>query len=224
MSAPTATAPVVPDDAISVQHDPVAPTAVTSTSPVDAGDPSILGLPIFAAASIALGLTLVGLVSDAAAGTPIAIIFAATGIGLLISTVWAIRVGQTMVASVFGLFAGFWLSYAALVLGLTHNWYLVPPADIADTQLVFQITWAVVFAALTFASVRLPSGFTLVFGLVVLSLVLLIIGNLTTSTFPVRLAGITALAFAGVGVYLFLAAASAATGGRPYSIGRPLAR
>ncbi|CAB4904267.1 unannotated protein [freshwater metagenome] len=224
MSAPTAPASVVPDDAISVQHDPVAVTVVSSTSPIDAGDPSILGLPIFAAASIALGLTLVGLVSDAAAGTPIAIIFAATGIGLLISTVWAIRVGQTMVASVFGLFAGFWLSYAALVLGLTHNWYLVPPGDVADTQLIFQITWAVVFGALTFASVRLPSGFTLVFGLVVLSLVLLIIGNLTTSTFPVRLAGITALAFAGVGVYLFLAAASAATGGRPYSIGRPLAR
>jgi succinate-acetate transporter protein len=223
MSAPTATTPVVPDDAIS-NHSSPAPVQVAQTSPVDAGDPSILGLPIFAAGSLALGLTLIGLVSDAAAGTPVAIIFAATGIGLLISTVWAIRVGQTMVASVFGLFAGFWLSYAALVLGLTHNWYLVPAGDVADTQLVFQITWAVVFAALTFASVRLPSGFTLVFGLVVLALVLLIVGNLTTSTFPVRLAGITSLVFAAVGVYLFLAAAQTATGGRPYSIGRPLAR
>jgi succinate-acetate transporter protein len=223
MSAPTTTAPVVPDDAVSNHHDP-APARIAQTSPLDAGDPSILGLPIFAAGSIALGLTLIGLVSDAAAGTPVAIIFAATGIGLLISTVWAIRVGQTMVASVFGLFAGFWLSYAALVLGLTHNWYLVPAGDLADTQLIFQITWAVVFGALTVASVRLPSGFTLVFGLVVLALLLLIVGNLTTSTFPVRLAGIVSLVFAGVGVYLFLAAAQTATGGRPYSIGRPLAR
>jgi succinate-acetate transporter protein len=220
MSAPTAAAPVVPDDAISIQHDPAPPAA----TPPDGGDPTILGLPIFAAGSLALGLTLLGLVSDAAAGAPLAIIFAATGIGLLISTVWAIRVGQTMVAGVFGLFAGFWLSYAALVLGLTHDWYLVPAGDVADTQLLFQVTWAVVFAALTFASVRLPSGFTLVFGLVVLALALLIVGNLATTTFPVRLAGVVSLVFAGVGLYLFLAAASAASGGRTISIGRPLAR
>lgn len=218
MSAPsTITAGVVPDDAISVQPDP-------APSPPDGGDPTILGLPIFAAGSLALGLTLLGVVSDAAVGAPLAIIFAGTGLGLLISTLWAIRVGQTMVAGVFGLFAGFWLSYAALVLGLTHGWFAVPPSDIQDTQLVFQITWAVVFASLTAASVRLPSGFTLVFALVVLALVLLIIGTLAETTFPGRLAGVVTLVFAGVGLYLFLASASAASGGRSYPIGRPLAR
>jgi succinate-acetate transporter protein len=223
MSAPTTTAGVVPDDAISIQHDPGPATSHAPEAPPD-GDPTILGLPIFAAGSLALGLTLLGLVSDAAAGAPLAIIFAATGIGLLISTVWAARLGQTMVAGVFGLFAGFWLSYAALVLGLTHNWFAVPVGDVQDTQLLFQVTWAVVFATLTVASVRLPSGFTLVFGLVVLALALLIVGNLATATFPVRLAGVVSLVFAGVGLYLFLAAASAASGGRTISIGRPLAR
>lgn len=224
MSAPTTTASVVPDDAISIQHDPVSTTDAPASVPPDGGDPTILGLPIFAAGSLALGLTLLGLVSDAGVGAPLAIIFAGTGIGLLISTVWAIRVGQTMVAGVFGLFAGFWLSYSALVLGLTHGWFAVPATDVADTQLLFQVTWAVVFAALTVASVRLPSGFTLVFGLVVLALLLLIVGNLGTTTFPVRLAGVVSLVFAGVGLYLFLAAASAASGGRTLSIGRPLAR
>lgn len=34
-------------------------------------------------------------------------IFAATGVGLVISTIWAAALGQTMVASIFGLFAGF---------------------------------------------------------------------------------------------------------------------
>lgn len=221
MSAPTTPAAgVVPDDAISVQPEP----ARAAPAPPDGGDPTILGLPIFAAGSLALGLTLLGLVSDAAVGAPLAIIFAATGIGLLISTGWAVRVGQTMVAGVFGLFAGFWLSYAALVLGLTHGWFAIPATDVQDTQLLFQITWAVVFATLTVASVRLPSGFTLVFALVVLALVLLIVGTLAESTLPVRLAGVVSLGFAGVGLYLFLAAASAASGGRTYAIGRPLAR
>lgn len=218
MSAPsTIAAGVVPDDAISVQSD-------ADPAPPDGGDPSILGLPIFAAGSLALGLTLLGVVSDAAVGAPLAIIFAGTGLGLLISTIWAIRVGQTMVAGVFGLFAGFWLSYAALVLGLTHGWFAVPPADVQDTQLVFQVTWAVIFATLTIASVRLPSGFTLVFALVVAALALLIVGTLAETTFPVRLAGAVSLVFAGVGLYLFLAAASAASGGRSYAIGRPLVR
>jgi succinate-acetate transporter protein len=193
-------------------------------APPDGGDPTILGLPIFAAGSIALGLTLLGFVSAGAAGAPLAIIFSATGLGLLVATAWAIRVGQTMVACVFGLFAGFWLSYAALVLGLMHGWFAIPAGDVVDTQALFQITWAVVFATLTFASLRLPSGFTLVFGLVVLALVLLIIGTLGGSTFPAHAAGVVALAFAAVGLYLFVAAASAASGGTPYPIGRPIVR
>ncbi len=219
MSAST-TAGRVPDDAITVQPD----VAAEAAAPPDSGDPTILGLPIFAAGSLALGLTLIGVVSDAAAGAPLAIVLFGTGLGLLISTIWAARVGQTMVAGVFGLFAGFWLSYAALVLGLTHGWFAIGPGDVQDTQLIFQLTWAVVFATLTVASVRLPSGFTLVFALVVLALVLLIIGTLAETTFPVRLAGIVSLVFAGVGLYLFLAAASAASGGRAYAIGRPLVR
>ena len=66
-----------------------------------AGDPAILGLPIFVVGSIALGLSLVGYVPDAAGGVVVPVIFAATGLGLVISTVWAATLGQTMVASIF---------------------------------------------------------------------------------------------------------------------------
>jgi uncharacterized protein len=44
--------------------------------------------------------------------------------------VWSAFLGQTMVAGVFGLFCGFWLSYAALVLGLNHNWFAIPVRNI----------------------------------------------------------------------------------------------
>jgi uncharacterized protein len=202
---------------------PVDPVSVAAAPPPHAGgDPTILGLPIFAAGSLVLGFTLVGFVSAGAGGAPLAIIFAGTGLGLLIATIWAISLGQTMVACVFGLFAGFWLSYAALVLGLNHAWYAIPAADVEHTVAEFQITWAIIFAALTIASVRLPSGFTLVFGLVVLALVLLVIGTLGTSTFWGHAAGVVTFAFAAVGLYLFMAAASVASGGPAYPIGKPL--
>jgi succinate-acetate transporter protein len=47
-------------------------------------------------------------------------------VGLVISTLWAAALGQTTGAAVFGLFAGFWLSFPTLLLGLFHNWFPIP--------------------------------------------------------------------------------------------------
>lgn len=193
-------------------------------SPALAGDPSILGLPIFVAGSVALGLALVGFVPAAAGGSAIPIILAATGIGLIISAIWAAALGQTLVAGIFGLFAGFWLSYATLVLGLNHDWFKIPAADVSDSVAMFQITWAIVMAALTLATVRLPVAFTAVVGLVVLALVLLIFGTTGESETLTKAAGYVTLAFAALGTYLFLSAASVATGGKGYPLGSPLVK
>src|SRR3954462_13418454 len=65
----------------------------------------------------------------AAGGAALPIILMATGLGLIVSAVWAAALGQTLVACIFGLFAGFWWSYAVLVLGLDHNWFAIPPGD-----------------------------------------------------------------------------------------------
>jgi succinate-acetate transporter protein len=210
------------------QHLPSTPSAVTApqeaTAPAVAGDPAILGLPVFVVGSIALGLALVGYVSPAAAGGALPIILAGTGLGLLISTVWAAALGQTLVACIFGLFAGFWWSYAALVLGLNHNWFAVPAADVTHTVALFQISWAVVMATLMLATLRLPVAFTAVVGLVVIALVLLVFGTLNTDTTLTKAAGYVTFAFAALGVYLFLGAASAATGGKAFPLGSPLLR
>jgi succinate-acetate transporter protein len=189
-----------------------------------AGDPSILGLPIFAAGSLALGLALAGYVPAAAVGSVLPIVLAGTGLGLFVATVWSAAVGQTMVAGVFGLFTGFWWSYAALLLGLNHNWFAIPAANVNRSIALFLITWAVVMFTLTVASVRLPLAYTLVFALVVLALVLLIFGTLNSNANLNKAAGYVALAFAALGLYLFLGAASSATGGRGYPMGPPLVR
>jgi len=187
-----------------------------------AGDPAILGLPIFAAGSIALGLALVGYVPAVAVTSVLPIVLAATGLGLLISTVWAASLGQTVVAGIFGLFTGFWLSYAALLLGLNHNWFLIPTEAVERSVALFLITWAVVMFALTVGTLRLPLAYTLVLGLVVVALVLLIFGTTETSETLNKMAGYVVLAFGALGIYLFLSTASIALGGSGYPLGSPL--
>ncbi len=140
----------------------------------------------------------------------------------MISAIWAAALGQTLVAGIFGLFAGFWLSYATLVLGLNHDWFKIPAADVTDSVAMFQITWAVVMAGLTLATVRLPVAFTAVVALVVVALVLLIFGTTGAHESLTKAAGYVTLLFAALGMYLFLSVASIATGGKGYPLGAPL--
>jgi succinate-acetate transporter protein len=191
-------------------------------SPVLAGTPAAVGLPAFVVGSVALGLTLVGYVPATAGAAPIPIIAAATSLGLMIATIWAAAIGQSAVASVFGIFAGFWLSYAALVLGLTHNWLAIPPDAAARTQGVFLISWLVIVGMLTLGTLRMPLAFSALFLLIDLALVAVLIGTLNGSTAWVKLGGMLVLLFAGVGVYLYLGVAAAVTGGKAFPLGKPI--
>jgi len=203
-------------------------SAIAESAPVPeappAGDPAILGLPIFVVGSVALGLSLVGYVPASAAGAIVPIIFAATGLGLVMATIWAASLAQTMVACIFGLFAGFWISFAVLDLALFHNWLLIPASAVTKSVALFLISWAIVMAALTLATLRLPAAFTAVIALVVLALVLRTIGVLDANNSLNEAAGYVVLVFAALGIYLFLNAADAATGGPGYPIGAPLRR
>ena len=205
-----------------------APTEAAPVVGPMAGDPSIFGLGSFIAGSVALGLSLVGVVPTGVLGAPLAIILAATALGLLMSTIWAAAVGQSAVAAVFGIFGTFWLSYGALVLGLDHNWFAITPNAVLSTVKLFLVTWLVVIIMLTVATLRLPSAFTAVFALVDLALLLLLIAFANASPLGVpstgllKTAGYVVLVFAALGIYLFASAASAGTGGKPLPLGRPL--
>src|SRR5216683_24582 len=193
-----------------------------------AGDPSMLGLASFIAGSVALGLGLVGVVPFGVLGAPVAIILAATALGLLMATVWCAALGQSAVAAVFGIFGTFWLSYAVLVLGLDHNWFAIPATAALATVKLFLATWLVIIIMLTLATLRLPSAFTAVFGLVDLALLLLLIGFADTtaagapSSGLLKTAGYVVLVFAALGMYLFASAAATGTGGKGLPLGKPL--
>jgi succinate-acetate transporter protein len=193
-----------------------------------AGDPSMLGLASFIAGSVALGLGLVGVVPAGVLGAPLAIILAATALGLLMATVWCAILGQSAVAAVFGIFGTFWLSYAVLVLGLDHNWFAITATAVLATVKLFLVTWLVIIVMLTLATLRLPSAFTAVFGLVDLALLLLLLAFADASAAGVpssgllKTGGYVVLVFAALGIYLFTSAASAGTGGKPLPLGSPL--
>jgi succinate-acetate transporter protein len=192
-----------------------------------AGDPAMLGLGSFIVGSVALGLALVGVVPAGVLGAPLAVILAATALGLLMATVWCAALGQSAVAAVFGIFGTFWLSYAVLVLGLDHNWFAITATAILATVKLFLIAWLVVVVMLTLATLRLPSAFSVLFGLVALALLLLLLAYAGASAAGVpsagliKAAGYVVLVFAALGVYLFFGAASAGTGGKGLPLGKP---
>ena len=186
------------------------------------GDPAILGLPSFIVGSVALGLSLVGVTPATAVGAPLAIILAATAVGLTIAAVWAAAIGASAVAGIFGIFAGFWLSYAVLVIGLIHGWFGITALAVVDTEKLFLISWLVIIATLTVATLRLPLAFTAVFLLIDVALLLLLINTFQASSGLTKTAGYVVLVFAAIGVYLFFGSASVATGGKALPLGKPL--
>ena len=205
------------------QAEEAAPAAAAPAGPLT-GDPAILGLPSFIVGSVALGLGLVGVVPACAAGAALPIILAATAVGLFIAAIWSAAIGQSAVASVFGIFGGFWLSYVVLVLGLIHNWFGITADAAVATQKLFLITWLVVIVMLTLATLRLPLAFTAVFVLIDVALLLLIIATSQASAGLSKTSGYVVLAFAAVGIYVFFGSASVATGGKPIPLGRPVMR
>ena len=187
-----------------------------------AGNPGALGVPVFVAGSVALALVLIGYVPPTAVGASIPIIGTATGIGLVIATVWSAAVGQSAVAAVFGIFAGFWLSYAALVLGLVHDWFAIPLTGLVHTQGLFLITWLAIIGLLTLVTLRLPAAFTALFVLIDAALAVLLAATVQGNSDLVKAGGWLVLAFAAVGAYLFVDIADRATGGKGVPLGPAL--
>ncbi len=221
MSADASASSLVP--AQSVGQEPVVEVVEVEAAVAGplAGDPMSIGLPLFIAGSVALGLAEVGVVPAAAVGAALPIILCATALGLFLATIWAASLGQSAVAAVFGIFAGFWSSYAVLVLGLTHSWFGIAPTAIQATQELFLVSWLVVIVMLTLATLRLPSAYTALLFLVDLALLLIFLSVNETSTSLAKAGGYVILIFAAVGVYLFASTASVATGGNPLPLGRP---
>jgi uncharacterized protein len=197
------------------------PPAAPATAPL-LGNPAIVGIPTVIAGAIGLGLVNVGYVPAAAAGAGIPIIMTATAIGLLITTIWAAALGQNASASLFAVFFGFYGSYAALTLGLQHNWFGIPPEQVTRTVELWLICWLATIGLMTLTTLRLPSSFTLLLGLVDVALVLLLLGSTSGRVAWTHAGGVVVFAFVAVAVYLFVDVIERETGGSGLPLGQPL--
>ena len=199
-------------------------TAEQVAADAPSADPAVLGLLAFSAGGTVLGISLLGYVSSAAqGGSVMPIVLAATGLGVFITTIWSAMIGQTFVAAVFGAFTGFWWSYAALVLGLTHNWFAIPTSQVSHTVAQFLFAWAVVILCLAIVSTRVPSAYTAILTSALIAVCLLIAGTLDGSTVPTRIAGVFTLIYSAIGFYAFIAQGMPSVGGTPLPLGPPCA-
>ncbi|GAB2998558.1 GPR1/FUN34/YaaH family transporter [Amycolatopsis acidiphila] len=181
------------------------------------GDPLIIGLPIFAVGSLALGMALIGVVPATALGAIVPIVVFGTGLYLAVVTIWAALLAQTMVAGITGTFSGFWLSLGALLVGLTHNWYGVGPDQAGGAQELFFIAWGCLFLFLLVPCLRLPAVYPAVVALVVVALALSAAAVHTGNTDLLTVAGYVILAFAFLGFCAFVNVGLTAMGAkRPF--------
>ena len=171
--------------------------------------------------AVTLDMVQIGVVPATAVGASMPIIIAAAA-GMFLATIWAARTGESASAGISSIVGGFLLSYALLVLGLTHNWYGIAPTAVAGTQKIFVIGWIVIVTMLVVVTLRLPTIFLLLFTLVDASLVLNLLGIIQSSANMTKGAGWVLMAVSAVVVYLFIGAASHDTGGKQFPLGRPI--
>jgi uncharacterized protein len=212
MAAPTTPRPT--------PHEPLWHPSEDLTPPPH-GEPGMLALPAVIVGAVAFGMVLIGVVPATAAGAALPILIAAS-LALFLATIWASRIGENASAGFFGVLASFFMSYAVLVLGLTHNWFGIAPAAVADTQKIFVISWIVIVALLMLAALRLPVAFLALFTVAEAALVLDLVGIINTSANLTKAAGWVIMGFAALAVYLFAGTASKVAGGKELPLGKPL--
>jgi succinate-acetate transporter protein len=181
----------------------------------------MLALPAFIVGSVMFGMVLIGVVPATAVGAGLPVIITAS-LALFLATVWAGRIGENAEAGFYGVVASFFMSYAVLVLGLTHNWFGIAPTAIADTRKMFVISWIVIVSLLVLAALRLPVIFLALFLVVDAALVVDLLGIIQNSTNLTKAAGWITMGFAALGVYLFVGKAFKVAGGKEFPHGRPL--
>lgn len=169
------------------------------------GDPQVLGLPVFAVASLALGMGLMGM--PAGLGIVAPLIILTTGLFQLVTTGWAILLGQTMVATIFGLFSGLWLTLGFVIIGTAHGWFGLPMGETAAAEQLIFICYASLFFFLIIPCLRLPLIYPVI--------VLLIVATLALAAAGIdAIAGYIALTFSFLGFWTWLNVAQAAMGAK----------
>ena len=146
------------------------------------------------------------------------------GLFQLVAAIWAGRLGASSVAAIFGVFSAFWLSFALLLAGLTSAWWGITAAGVKAVQSTYLLSFLLVFALLTAATLRLPLAFTVGFGLVSLTFLFAFLAVAATNAGLFDWAGVTTFAFCAVFAYILVDGFGQDLGGRPMPMGNAVLR
>lgn len=187
-----------------------------------AGNPALLGLATFLPGALSLGLWLVGYLPATDLGAIVPAVMMSSGLFLLVSTLWASRLGASAVAGIFGTFSAFWLSLGLLVAATTNGWLGLTKTSAPLPT--FLLAWLIVFVALTLATLRLPMAFTAGFVFVDITVALVLLFVLSGSSVFSILAGVCVFVFCAIFAYIWFDGMGQELGGRAMPMGNPLQR
>jgi hypothetical protein len=155
-------------------------------------------MPAAMAGALAFALAVAGY-APIGAIVPILLI---TGVAQIMASRATAGPGEGALSLIHATFAGFWLTYAALVLGLDHNWFGISPVDAPRAIILFLASWGAVALVATIASMALPLAYTGVLVLFDAATGLLIAGSIVGTPVLFTAAGGALFALAGLAAYV----------------------
>jgi succinate-acetate transporter protein len=216
---------------MSVQYKPAVgqePNGVAQPAPappsadIKIADPGPLGLGAFALTTFILSMFNAGLVRGAGLPIVLGVALMYGGIAQILAGMWEFRSGNTFGATAFTSYGAFWLSYWAYV-----QFYA---ADVAKAGAngkavgLYLIAWGIFTAYMLIAALRTNGGLVAVFALLLVTFLLLGIGEAGAHTDVIKAGGYLGLVTAAGAWYCSFAGVLSSTFGRPILPLMPLKR
>jgi hypothetical protein len=138
---------------------------------------TIIGYSSAIIGALCLGTVLLGFLR----GSEIVAMFLVSSGGLIVATGWCAYEKKFQNATIFGVLAGFNLSYALLQLGVSNGWYSIPIQDLTNVLSFYSIVWIAIFTLLSAVAWTSSFGAFALFICIDISLGLVVGANSTGS-------------------------------------------
>jgi succinate-acetate transporter protein len=198
---------------------PASPMATAGWTPADPGP---LGLAAFAMTTFVLSMFNAKLVSRGAEPVVLPLALFYGGIVQVLAGLWEFRTGNTFGAVAFCSYGAFWLG----IWGINHLYVPVILKSGAETLAhgvgLYLWAWTIFTAYMFIASLRTSAALIVVFGLLLVTFVLLAVGNSGLDTNIIKWGGYFGLATAAAAWYASMAAVVNSTFGRTVLPVRPM--
>jgi succinate-acetate transporter protein len=191
---------------------------VSASVPV-IGNPGALGLAAFGMTTFLLSMVSANLVNKGVAPMVLGVALMVGGVGQVLAGMWEFRVGNTFGGTAFVMYGGFWLSFWAL-----NQFYVkdIPVLQAGNAVGLYLIAWAMFTGLMFIASFKTNRAINVIFGLLLITFVLLGIGNAGAHTTMIHWGGYFGLLTAAAAGYTACAVVTNETFGRTILPVKPL--